>query len=105
MKKLFPILLAAILLIVVVTCSKNHPKYPKTKRVDVVDTYFGVKVHDPYRWLENDSLSDVAEWVKEENNTTNEYLSKIPFRNKIKERLTELYNYTKKSAPFKEGGK
>jgi len=105
MKKLIPILLAAVLLIVVVTCTKNHPKYPKTKRVDVVDTYFGVKVHDPYRWLENDSLSDVAEWVKEENNTTNEYLSKIPFRNKIKERLTELYNYTKKSAPFKEGGK
>lgn len=105
MKKLFPILLAAILLIVVVTCSKNHPKYPKTKRVDVVDTYFGVKVHDPYRWLENDSSNEVAQWVKEENSVTNEYLSKIPFREKIRNRLIELNNFSKMSTPFKQGGK
>ncbi len=104
MKKLIPIFLIAILLISV-SCHRNGASYPKTKKVDVVDTYFGVKVHDPYRWLENDSTAEVAEWVKEENTVTNDYLSKISFRNNIKERLTELWNYTTKSAPFKEGGK
>lgn len=104
MKQLIPIFLAAILLISV-SCYRNGAKYPRTKKVDVVDTYFGVKVHDPYRWLENDSTAEVAEWIKEENVVTNEYLSKIPFRNYVKERLTELWNYSTMSAPFKEGGK
>lgn len=104
MKKLIPIFLAAIILLTV-SCYRNGAKYPKTKKVDVVDTYFGIKVHDPYRWLENDSAAEVAEWVKEQNAVTNEYLSKIPFRASIKERLTSLWNYTTMSAPFKEGGK
>ncbi len=104
MKQLIPIFLAATLLLTV-SCKKNGVKYPKTKKVDVVDTYFGVKVHDPYRWLEADSTVEVAEWVKEENAVTNEYLSKIPFRGIVKDRLTELWNYKTMSTPFKEGGK
>ncbi len=104
MKKLILIFFAAILLLTV-SCYRNGAKYPKTKKVDVFDTYFGVKVNDPYRWLESDSSTEVGEWVKEQNAVTNEYLGKIPFRNSIKERLTSLWNYITMSTPFKEGGK
>lgn len=104
MKKLIPIFLFAIILLAV-SCTKNGAKYPRTKKVDAVDTYFSVKVHDPYRWLEADTSAEVAEWVKEENSITSEYLSKIPFRGSVKERLTELWNYATISTPFKEGGK
>jgi prolyl oligopeptidase len=85
-------------------CSQQL-KYPETKKVDVVDDYFGTKVADPYRWLEDDNSPETAEWVKEENNVTNEYLSKIPFRDKLKKRFEELYNYPKYSAPFRAGSK
>ena len=77
--------------------------YPKTKKVDVVDEYFGVKVPDPYRWLEDDLAEDTKNWVVEQNKVTQNYLSQIPFRDKIKKRLETLWNYEKYSAPFKEG--
>ena len=78
--------------------------YPETKKTATVDTYFGTEVNDPYRWLEDDKSEETAAWVKEENKVTFDYLSKIPFRNKIKERMEKLWNYEKISAPFKEGG-
>ena len=78
--------------------------YPETKKTATVDTYFGTEVNDPYRWLEDDKSAETAAWVKEENKVTFDYLSKIPFRNKIKERMEKLWNYEKISAPFKEGG-
>ncbi len=77
--------------------------YPKTAKSDQVDDYFGVKVSDPYRWLENDTAEDVKKWVTEENKVTFGYLEKIPFRNKIKERLTDIFNYPKYSNPFRAG--
>lgn len=77
--------------------------YPTTKTVDQVDDFFGTKVADPYRWLENDQADDTKNWVKEENSVTDKYLAQIPFRNAIKERLTQLWNYEKYSAPFIEG--
>ena len=77
--------------------------YPETKKTATVDTYFGTEVSDPYRWLEDDKSEETAAWVKEENKVTFDYLSKIPFRNKIKERMEKLWNYEKISAPFKEG--
>lgn len=77
--------------------------YPKTKTVDQVDDYHGRKVSDPYRWLENDTAAGVKSWVEEENNVTQNYLKQIPFRDKIKNRLTEIWNYPKYSAPFTEG--
>lgn len=79
-------------------------KYPKTKMDDQQDVFFGTTVKDPYRWLEDDRSEATAEWVKEQNKVTESYLSKIPFRNAIKERLTKVWNYEKYSAPFKEGG-
>jgi len=77
--------------------------YPTTKKVDTVDNYFGKKIADPYRWLEDDNSAETAEWVKAENKVTYDYLSKIPFRDNVKKRLTEIWNYEKISAPFKHG--
>jgi prolyl oligopeptidase len=77
--------------------------YPKTKKVDTVDTYFGTPVPDPYRWLEDDRADDTKEWVKAENNVTQNYLSQIPYRDAIRKELENLWNYEKYSAPFKEG--
>ncbi|MCI0750420.1 MAG: S9 family peptidase, partial [Flammeovirgaceae bacterium] len=78
-------------------------KYPVTKKVDTVDTYFGVAVADPYRWLENDTTQETADWVKAQNDVTFAYLDNIPYRGKLKQRLEALNNYEKLSAPFKEG--
>lgn len=77
--------------------------YPQTATVDTVDVYFGTEVPDPYRWLEDDNSMETAQWVKAQNEVTNSYLTNIGFRNQIKERLTELENYEKISAPFKRG--
>ena len=78
-------------------------KYPQTKKTNTVDTYFGTKVPDPYRWLEDDRSAETEAWVKAENKVTFNYLHKIPFREVIKERLTKLWNYEKFGAPFKRG--
>ncbi len=78
-------------------------QYPKTGKVDHVDTYHGVKVADPYRWLEDDNSAETARWVEEQNKVTFGYLEKISYRTKIKDRLTQLYNYPKYSSPFRRG--
>lgn len=79
-------------------------KYPETKTVEQWEDFFGEKINDPYRWLEYDTSDNVKDWVKRQNVVTNAYLDKIPFRADIKKRLTELWNYEKYTAPFKEGG-
>ena len=80
-------------------------EYPDAKKVDTVDVYFGQEVADPYRWLEDDNSTETAEWVEAENKITFEYLDKIPFRQQLKERLTEIWNYPKYRVPFKRGDK
>jgi len=89
----------------IASCSNPVSKmnYPITKKVDTVDTYFGTKVPDAYRWLEDDNSKETKEWVIAENSVTNDYLAKIPNRDKIKKRLTELWNYPKAGVPFKKG--
>src|SRR5260370_39780556 len=79
-------------------------KYPVAKKENVVDDYNGVKVEDPYRWLEDDNSEDTKAWVKEENKATVDYLSKIPYRDKIKKRMEEMWNYPRYGAPFRKGG-
>ena len=79
--------------------------YPETKKVDTVTDYFGTQVKDPYRWLEDDRSAETENWVKRENEVTFNYLENIPYRNKLKERLTKLWDYEKLGAPFTEGGK
>lgn len=85
--------------------SPNTPtmSYPRTNKTDVSDTYFGTKINDPYRWLEDDRSAETKDWVDAENRVTQNYLSKIPFRQAIKQRLETLWNYEKFTAPFKEG--
>jgi prolyl oligopeptidase len=77
--------------------------YPETKRGDTIDDYFGTKVADPYRWLEDDNSAEVASWVEAENKVTFGYLNTIPYRAQIKERLTTLLNYPKYTAPSRRG--
>jgi prolyl oligopeptidase len=78
-------------------------QYPITKKVDQIDTYFGVKIADPYRWLEDDNSPETIKWVEGENKATFDYLAKIPYRQKIKERLATLLNYPKYGSPFRRG--
>jgi prolyl oligopeptidase len=85
------------------TYSQSTIKYPPTKKTDKVDVYFDATIPDPYRWLEDDRSAETAEWVKEQNKVTFDYLAAIPFRNAIKARMEKLWNYEKVSAPFKEG--
>jgi len=78
-------------------------QYPITKKENVVDAYFGEKVADPYRWLEDDRSPETEAWVKAQNKVTFDYLSKIPLRDKFKKELEEVWNYEKISAPRKHG--
>ena len=79
--------------------------YPETAKTDVVDMYFGTAVPDPYRWLENNTSAQTATWVAAQNKVTGEYLARIPFRNALLKRLTELADYEKIGAPSKRHGK
>ncbi|MBN9351663.1 MAG: S9 family peptidase [Chitinophagaceae bacterium] len=78
-------------------------KYPDARKVDQKDDYFGTIVPDPYRWLEDDNSTETKQWVNEENYITENYLSKIPFRNQIKDSLEKYFNYPRYGAPFKRG--
>jgi prolyl oligopeptidase len=78
--------------------------YPDTKKIDHVDTYHGVKVPDPYRWLENENAPETADWVEAQNRVTFAYLEKIPYRQQIKDRLERLYNFPRYTMPFRRAG-
>lgn len=103
------ILFSITVLLLIVGCKEESKKeevaleYHKTKKVDTIDTYFGVDVPDPYRWLEDDMSEETGNWVKSQNEVTFGYLDNIPFREELKERLSKLWNYEKVGAPFKEG--
>lgn len=94
---------------IVISCKQGDSsiaealKYPVTNKGEVVDTYFGVDVADPYRWLEDDRSEETAAWVKAENEVTYNYLAQIPFRDDLKKQMEEAWNYEKIGAPFKEG--
>ncbi|HEY9115606.1 MAG TPA: S9 family peptidase, partial [Bacteroidales bacterium] len=103
------ILLFTIISIVFMSSCKEEKTcsyvYPAASKVDTVDVYFGHKVADPYRWLEDDNSAQTAEWVKAENEITFDYLSKIPFREDLKKKLTKIWNYPKYGVPFQKGGR
>ncbi len=108
--KNFKLLIILIALAIITSCTMQQKKivpapYPVANKTDQTDDYFGTKVADPYRWLEDDNSQETAEWVKAENEVTFGYLSQIPFREKIKERLTKIWDYPKYGVPFKQGGK
>ncbi|MBP1659964.1 MAG: Prolyl oligopeptidase, partial [Candidatus Aminicenantes bacterium] len=99
------ILISVAMVLAFAACQKGAAKlaYPVTKTVDQVDDYFGTKVADPYRWLEDDNAEDVKAWVQAQNAVTFGYLDQIPYRPKIKARLTEIFNYPRYSSPFRVG--
>ena len=78
-------------------------QYPVTKKVDQSDDYFGTKVADPYRWLEDDKSAETKEWVTAENIVTQAYLAKIPYRKNFQNAIEKVFNYPKYSAPFRKG--
>ena len=83
--------------------SSEKLQYPVTDKSDHVDTYHGIDVPDPYRWLEDDTSSATAKWVEAQNEVTFGYLDKISWRDDLKKRLESLINYERISAPFREG--
>ena len=101
--KYFIVLSALALTATTMTAQKKI--YPNAPKDGTVDTYFGVKIPDPFRPLEADRSKETAEWVAAENKITNEYLAKIPFRGKLLKRLKEVADYEKVGAPFKKNGK
>jgi hypothetical protein len=104
---LIPLLI--VVLIFFPSCKKKEGisqppiTYPETRKGEVVDDYFGTQVPDPYRWMEDDNAPEVKEWVAKQNDVTFGYLENIPFRDKIRQRLTELYDYPKYSSPSRAG--
>ena len=96
--------LFTIFLIIIFSCQNEKSLiYPKTKKINVISNYFDSEIIDPYRWLEDDRSDETERWVKKQNEVTFKYLNKIPYKNKLKERLEKLWNYEKVSAPFEEG--
>ncbi|WP_037496211.1 prolyl oligopeptidase family serine peptidase [Sphingobacterium deserti] len=77
--------------------------YPQTEKIDQNDNYFGTVVNDPYRWLEDDRSEKTKKWVAAENDVTEDYLAQIPFREAMRQRLENLWNFEKVTAPFEEG--
>jgi prolyl oligopeptidase len=103
MKNLTPTL---IVMAILISCNgplKKKIEYPVTKKGDVIDSYFGTKVPDPYRWLEDDKSDETASWVREQNKITSGYLESIPYKEEIKSRLKKMWNYEKYTAPRREG--
>jgi prolyl oligopeptidase len=77
--------------------------YPKTTKNPIIENIFGTTVIDNYRWLEDDKSTETEAWVKAQNKVTFDYLSRIPYREELKNRLSELWNYEKVGTPFIEG--
>jgi prolyl oligopeptidase len=94
----------AILILLAMSCTQESPfLYPTTAKGDVIDTYHGTEIPDPYRWLEDDMSEETAAWVKAQNELTYSYLETIPFREALRERMTEIWDYPKMGTPNKEG--
>jgi prolyl oligopeptidase len=87
----------------VLSADAQKLRYPVTKKVDVVDTYHGVQVPDPYRWMEDETSTERTAWIEAQNKVTFNYLEQIPYRQQVKQRLETLYDYPKYTSPFRKG--
>jgi prolyl oligopeptidase len=97
--------LIPVTLLMTSTLNAQSITYPPARKGDVVDDYHGTKVADPYRWLEDVDSPETRSWVEAENRVTFAYLEQIPERERIRARLTQLWDYPKYGAPFKKGGR
>src|SRR4026207_1541910 len=93
----------AIALLQATLLAQSSPKYPQPRKGDVVDDYFGTKVADPYRWMEDLNSPEVKQWVDAENAVTFKYLDSLPERDVLKKRITDLYNYPRVTIPSFQG--
>jgi prolyl oligopeptidase len=82
-----------------VMAQTSSPKYPQPRKGDTVDNYFGTKIADPYRWMEDLNSPELKQWIDAENAITFKYLDSLPVRDALKTRITELYNYPRVTAP------
>jgi prolyl oligopeptidase len=103
------LILASVLTVILVGChragtAKPRMNYPATHKGDVTDDYGGVKVPDPYRWIEALDSPEVADWVKAQNAVTEPYLESLPLRQHFRDRLTQLWNYVRVGVPEIEQG-
>jgi prolyl oligopeptidase len=96
---------AFLLIMTTATLSAEVLNYPLTRKEAVMDTHHGVKIADPYRWLEDDNSEETKAWVKAQNEVTFAYLEKLPRREEIKTRLQKLWNYERVGQPFEHGGR
>jgi len=96
---------AFLLLMTATTLAADVLTYPQTRKENVVDTLHGVKIADPYRWLEDDNSEETKAWVKAQNEVTFGYLEKLPRRGAIQKRLKELWDYERFGMPFERGGR
>ena len=106
----FQMAIALLLSLLIAACQETTPQapvatldYPETRASDHQDRYFEHVVNDPYRWLEDDRSAETKDWVAAQNKTTEQYLDRISYRSELKQRLTKLWSYPRRSAPFKEG--
>src|SRR6476620_10672670 len=100
----FRFAVSALAVLAVTATLGSQIRYPETRKGDQVDDYFGRKVADPYRWLEDDNSAETAAWVEAQNKVTFDYLAKIPARESLKARLTTLWNFERYGTPSREGG-
>ena len=109
MSRLLSLLLASVIALgpTAVSAKDSAPplKYPETAKGDVVDDYHGTKIPDPYRWLEDANSPETQAWVEKQNEVTFGLLRAIPVREKIRERLTKIFDYERYGIPFKEDGR
>ena len=98
-------MLRALAITLAAAAAMETMDYPETKKVNQVDDLHGTRIEDPYRWLEDDHAADTLAWVKAQNAVTFSYLEGLPQRDRLKSRLTELWNYERYGAPFKKGGR
>jgi prolyl oligopeptidase len=92
-----------LMLTATIAAFNARAQYPTPVKADQVDTYFGTKVSDPYRWMENENSDTLKSWISEENNLTEKFLSAIPYRKAVRQKLEEVFNYPKYGAPSKQG--
>ena len=88
-----------------ISCNSQYIdiNYPITEKKIVIDNYYGTDIEDPYRWLEDDLSLETSNWVNSQNEVTFNYLKSIPYRDKLKDKLTSIWNYEKQTSPFTRG--
>lgn len=99
----FAILFSNLILFQINNAQNIKFHYPQARKDTVVDDYFGTKVADPYRWLEDENSDETKAWIKAENELTFGYLNKIPFRDTLRNRLKNLLKYERYTIPVKAG--